>query len=72
VKRVAELLDWEDCEEKEGDWSVAWIDGRVIDKAWYRELRPLQRVNHFPGTRNGCIYIYIHEVCMTRKRCVCI
>ncbi len=48
VKAVADILDWEDC-ERDDDWSVAWIDGRVIDKAWYRELRPTQRVNHFPG-----------------------
>jgi hypothetical protein len=48
VKHVSDLLDWEDV-EREDDWSVAWIDGRVIDKAWYRELRPMQRVNHFPG-----------------------
>ncbi len=48
MKRVSDSLDWEDC-EKEDDWSVAWIDGRMIDPAWYENLRPMQRVNHFPG-----------------------
>ena len=88
VKLVSDKLNWDDV-ERDDDWSVAWIDGRVIDKAWYGntaertsssrfaftcsivfslhsllsslscgcaqvfrryiELRPMQRVNHFPG-----------------------
>ena len=33
VKLVSEQLNWDDV-ERDDDWSVAWIDGRVIDKAW--------------------------------------
>jgi hypothetical protein len=33
VKLVSEKLNWEDV-DRDDDWSVAWIDGRVIDKAW--------------------------------------
>jgi hypothetical protein len=51
---VADVLDWEDC-ERDDDWSIAWIDGRMIDPNWYRELRPTQRVNHFPGTSPALI-----------------
>lgn len=46
---VCDELGWEKAEEKEDPWSIAWIDGRVIDTNWYRILRPTQRVNHFPG-----------------------
>lgn len=48
VNRVCDELNWEIC-EKEEEWSIAWIDGRVIDTNWYKILRPMQRVNHFPG-----------------------
>ena len=48
MRIACEKLGWEECEREE-EWSIAWIDGRVIDDNWFRELKQMQRVNHFPG-----------------------
>ena len=49
INIVANELNYDITEMKDDNWSIAWIDGRVIDFAWYKLLKPTQRVNHFPG-----------------------
>lgn len=45
------FLEYHLTRKEKADWDIAWFDGPVNVK-FLKEMRPHQRVNHFPGIYN--------------------
>ena len=49
VHETARLVGWRECGAGDDNWDVAWGDTTAALFRGVQQLKPFQRVNHFPS-----------------------